>query len=198
MTTTIINQIYGSWTNVKNKCRTTVKKENSEIEPSGQFKKKLLIAEHSPIRLLSFDWSWRDIPSFVATHFSRHKWECFISTQRSDRTGLRRNELPQDNPVDFDGVANVQSLIDTARKRLCHLADPDTRKLMEDLKYAIKELEPEIADVLVPNCVYRCGCPEMKSCGYYTALCDTYSNIKSTDIQKRYDAFNDVFYEGEY
>ena len=95
------------------------------------------------------------------------------------------------------GDANVQHLIDTARKRLCKLASRETRKYMEDLKTAIKSVEPEISDVLVPNCIYRCGCPEPSGCGWYKAVCETEPKLRSTNIQKRYDAYNRMFHHEE-
>lgn len=168
---TVINKIDCDWTNVKNKCRTTVNKEYTDNEPSERFKKELLISEHSPIRMLNIDWSWIDIQSYVSVHLSRHKWECFVSTQRSDRTGVDRHTLPQDALVNMDGYANAQNLIDTARKRLCYQASKDTRRAVEELKIAIGNSgQDELESVLVPNCVYRGGCPEFKSCGKWEHL----------------------------
>ena len=83
---TIINKIDCDWVNIKNKCRTTTSKEYTDNIPKSTFKTKLLVSEHSPIRLWVVDWTWKEIMSWVATHWSRHKWECFISTRRSDRT----------------------------------------------------------------------------------------------------------------
>ena len=54
---------------------------DSSLEIAETFKKKLLISEHSPIRLLEFDWSWKNIAYWLSTEFSRHKFEKFISTQ---------------------------------------------------------------------------------------------------------------------
>ena len=116
-----------------------------------------------------------------------------MSTQRTDRTGIDRNKLPQDAPVTFTGEANAQALIDTMRKRLCYQASPETRQYAEDLKRAITEVEPEIGNVLVPNCVYRCGCPEMQSCGYYDRLLQKSGCLRATDIRIRYDAYNTIF-----
>ena len=175
-------------------CRTTVGKDALGKEPSETFKKNMLISEHSPIRSLSVRWKWKNIKSWVATHFSRHKWECFIKTQRSDRTGQDRNKLPQDSPVMMTGEANSQHLIDMARKRLCRMASPETRKYMEDLKVAIHLVEPELSDVLVPNCVYRCGCPEPNGCKWFDHMAAKHLNLTSTDIQQRYDTYNEVFY----
>lgn len=191
---TEIMKIKGDWREVVDDCRTTVGKDSLGKEPSKKFKREILISEHSPIRSISVKWKWVNIPSWVATHFSRHKWECFIKTQRTDRTGADRNKLPQDAPVIMSGDANTQHLIDMAKKRLCYMASPETRKYMEDLKTAIRDVEPEIAGVLVPNCVYRCGCPEMNGCGWYAAMVAKYPKLASTNIQQRYDTYNEVFY----
>ena len=139
------------------------------------------------------------IKSWVATHWSRHKFEKYIKSHRSDRTGIPRDKLPQDAPVDFTGEANVQSLIDTMRKRLCRQSSPETRQYAEDFKAALHEIEPEVADVLCPGCVYRGGCPEMHPCGkdesYFHVLMEkTGGLISSTHIDERYEAYNKLFY----
>lgn len=194
---TNILKIKGDWEEIVSDCRTTVGKEPLGREPSLKFKREVLISEHGPIRSMSIKWQWDSIPSWVATHFSRHKWECFIKTQRTDRTGINRDKLPQDNPVIMTGEANVQHLIDTARKRLCRLASRETRKYMEDLKTSIRAVEPEISDVMVPNCIYRCGCPEPQCCGWYEAACERDPRLASTNIQERYDAYNQMFHHAE-
>ena len=193
---TKIIKIKGDWEEVVNDCRATVGKLPLGKEPSRKFKQDILISEHSPIRSIAAKWQWTNIASWVATHFSRHKWECFIKTQRTDRTGTDRNKLPQDAPVNFTGEANAQQLIDTARKRLCMMASRETRKYMEDLKIALHIIEPEISDVMVPNCVYRCGCPEPGGCSWYEAICVLEPKMASTNIQERYDAYNSLFYAG--
>lgn len=187
-------KVKGDWQEVVDDCRATVNKPPLGHEPSSDFKKRILIAEHSPIRDISFRWKWNDIKSWIATHWVRHSWECRVSTQRSDRTGIDRNKLPQDAPVTFTGEANVQHLIDTMRKRLCYQASPETREYAEDLKRSIASIEPEIGNVLVPNCIYRGGCPEMATCGYYGMLCKKNELVRSDDIQQRYDAYNALFY----
>lgn len=194
---TEILKVKGDWQEVLSDCRSTVGKEPLGKEPSDSFKRSILIAEHSPIRDISIKWKWRGMKSWIATHFSRHKWECFIKTQRSDRTGVDRNKLPQDAPVDFVGEANVQSLIDTMRKRLCYQASPETRAYAEDLKRAITEVQPEIGNVLVPNCCYRAGCPELNTCGYFQKLLEKDSRIASTNIAERYEAYNRIFFGDE-
>ena len=193
---TEIIKIKGDWEEVVNDCRATVGKEALGKEPSAAFKKSVLLAEHSPIRDIQVKWRWRGIKSWVATHWVRHKWECFVKTQRTDRTGINRDELPQSAPVDFTGDANVQNLIDTMRKRLCRQASAETRRYAEDLKVALYDWEGEISDVLVPNCVYRCGCPEMSACGYWEWLYkETDGEVLTGDIQKRYDLYNEIFWK---
>lgn len=194
--TTIINSIHNDWVNIKNKCRTTVRKDYTANVPNSEFKRKLLISEHSPIRLLEVDWSWKNIKYWVSTEWSRHKFEKFISSQRNDRQDeYDRNKAPQDAPVNFDGCANAQNLIDAMRKRLCHQATPEARELAESLKVAIKNSgEEELADVLVPNCVYRCGCPEFTSCGIWKLIENACTKEDLTDVRKRYKVYNDMIY----
>lgn len=190
---TEILKVKGNWFEVVDDCRATVGKESLGHEPGEKFKKAILIAEHSPIRDIIFKWRWPSIMSWVATHWVRHKWECFVKTQRTDRTGINRNDLPQSSLVTFTGEANVQALIDTMRKRLCFQAAPETREYAEDLKREIHQIEPEISDVLVPNCIYRGGCPEMSCCGFYNRLLQNDADIGSHDIQTRYNAYNKAF-----
>lgn len=196
---TIFNWIGDDWKRVKNHCRTTDNKDFTENDASETFKKKLLLSEHSPIRLLEFDWSWKQIPYWVSTEWSRHKFEKFISTQRDDRLKdeVPRGRKPQEAPVNFDGYANMQNLIDAWRKRLCYQATPEARQLAEDFKSELSQTHPTEANVLVPNCIYRAGCPEFKTCGYwqrFLTYCET-NHLNINTIQDRYDAYNYFFQE---
>lgn len=191
---TKILKIKGDWMEVVDDCRATVGKESLGKEPSKAFKRSILISEHSPIRDLIVKWKWPSIKSWVATHWVRHKWEKFVKTQRTDRTGVDRDDLPQSALVDFTGEANAQALIDSWRKRLCYQASPETRGYAEDFKWTLSGVEPEVADVLVPNCIYRCGCPELNGgCRWYNKAVELCPDLASTDIQKRYDAYNAYF-----
>lgn len=192
---TEFNAILDDWKRVKNHCRTTDNKDFTEKEPTETFKRQLLISEHSPIRLLEFDWSWKGIKYWLSTEWSRHKFEKFISTQRDDRTHADRDSKPQDAPVNFDGYANMQSLIDAWRKRLCYQAHPEARQLAEDFKQALAETHPDEAAVLVPNCIYRCGCPEFRSCGlffeFWKWVVVEHPDRNVFDIQSRYELYNE-------
>ena len=162
-----------SWKRVLNAARRTIGKKPIDKEPSNSWKAKLLLAEHSPIRLLEFDWTWGEIQQWVTTHIVRHHEGCekFVHTQRVDRNpeleGLSRDELPQGLLNDMDMTANAQALINISRKRLCSCASKETREAWKQVKEAIREVDPIMADKMVPECIYRGFCPEfMNPCGY--------------------------------
>lgn len=199
---TVFNWIGDDWTRVKNHCRTTDNKDFTENNATETFKKKLLISEHTPIRLLEFDWSWKSIFYWVSTEWSRHKFEKFISSQRDDRLidDTPRSNKPQGALVNFDGYANMQNCIDGWRKRLCFMATKEARELAEDFKIELHETHPIESDVLVPNCIYRMGCPEFKTCGYMKNFIkwveeNNYDKFWWADIQTRYDLYNEYFYK---
>ena len=195
MRITEILKIKGDWEEVVNDCRATVAKEELGREPSKEFKKRILISEHDPIRDIEIKFRWKDIPYWVAMHWKTHIWRSRTNTQRNDRQNhYDRRKAPQDTWVDFIGDANTQHLIDTWRKRLCRMAAPETRMYAEDFKCELRGEEEEIADVLVPNCVYRCGCPEPNGCGWYDAMVKKFPGLASTNIQERYDTYNTMFY----
>ena len=159
----------GTWREVANSARTTINKEAGEGDPSSNWKRRMLLAEHSPIRQLSIKAKWYNIPYWVSTHFVRH-WLGIIHwvrTQRTDRTGVDRDELPQGALVEHEFEANAQSIINISRKRLCLQASPQTTKAWKKFLEEIKDKEPELYRCSVKECVYRGFCPEYKTCGYY-------------------------------
>ena len=157
-----------SWDEALNAARITVNKDPESIAPSNKFIEKIIIAEHSPIRIVQFSLYWPKIKSWVATHILRHHVGTipYVGTQRSDRTGVNRSELNQDTEVPFLLIANVQSLINISRKRLCLLASKETT---DAWYYALEELhtiDRLIYNRLARECVYRGFCPEIKCCGF--------------------------------
>ena len=152
-----LTNIKGTWNEVLNRARTTVNKKELDKEPSDEFKRKILRAEHSPIRGLIFCFKITELKSWVATHFARHhegieKW---IRTQRTDRTGINRDELPQGNEVEMEYEANAQALINISRKRLCNQASLETREVMKAIKEEVSKRDKFVAEVMVRECVYR-------------------------------------------
>lgn len=161
--------VKGTWREVADAARTTIGMEAGTGEPASSWKRRMLLAEHSPIRKIRISWIWRDLPWWVQTHFTRHKFgvEWFVSTSRTDRTGIDRSTLTQDAPVNVQGDANMQALINISRKRLCNQASKETREAWKAFLEAIKEHEPELYRCCVPDCIYRGWCYEYKSCGYH-------------------------------
>lgn len=155
-----------SWKLVRQLALTTVSK-TSDIEPSSSWKKSILDCEHSPIRALLFRVRMENIPYFVSVHLTRHKIgvEHFVSTQRTDRTGEDRNAKRQDAPVTHEMIINAAALINMSRKRLCNLADPETREIWQVVKAEIAAIgETEMSDAMKSECQYRGSCHEMKPC----------------------------------
>lgn len=156
------------WKDVKAAARTTVNKDGAGVDPSDSWKKTILLAEHSPIRRIRFSWKWVNLKYWVSVHFVRHKIgiEHWVSTQRSDRIGIDRDNAPQGALVSHECEADAQALIFISRRRLCSQAAPETRAAWMEVKEAVKTVDPVLASVMVRECVYRGFCPEFHSCGY--------------------------------
>lgn len=181
------------WIRVVNAARRTWGKEPINHEPSVKFKKEILLAEHSPIRLLEYDFTISDIRQWVTVHLVRHHEGCekFVHTQRQDindeiehitktiidiftREGLlkdgwrERDYLFQGQPNDMDMTCNAQAFINISRKRLCYgCPSPETRMAWEIVIEKLSEIDPILAEKCVPECVYRGFCPEnRRCCGY--------------------------------
>ena len=181
-----------NWKKIKSACMTTISKEAGPNEPSHEWKRKLLLCEHSPIRRGSISWKWDEIPYAISTHFVRHhegveKW---VATEREDRTGVPREERSQMNPVMMEMEANIQALINISKKRLCTCADPTTRRYWEAVLEAIKEYDEDIYWACVPECVRDGGCPEYKPCGFYEKLMEDASKEEQMTLKLRYDRYN--------
>lgn len=155
------------WQQIKDDALFTIHKKNGKY-PDSNWKRKMLIAEHSPIRTGRMIIEIYDIPSFVINHLVRHNigFTPFVSTLRSDR--VTYDTIPDrntPNKLRFD--CNFQALINISRKRLCNCASKETREAWQEVKNKVAECEPELASCMVRECVYRGFCPEMFSCGYY-------------------------------
>ena len=160
-----LKSIYGTWRDVADRARNTIGKEAGEGEPSSLWRRRMLLCEHSPIRQLLITVRLSDLLSWVSVHFVRHKFgvEHWVSTQRSDRTGVKRDELPQGELVSHEMAMNPQAIINISRKRLCHLASIETQEAWKKALLEIRKREPELYRVCVPDCVYRGHCFEYKS-----------------------------------
>lgn len=179
------------WSRALNAARRTIGKPPLNKEPSDNWRKMVIMAEHSPIKLVEYLISFKNLRQWVGVHLLRHEHMLpFIHSQRVDRredidsltervmsiieedvksddSFNKRDYLFQGEPNDQDFVVNAQTLINISRKRLCHCASKETREAWVAVKEAIKEFDPIMASFMVPNCIYRGRCPEMNTCGYY-------------------------------
>jgi len=137
--------------------------------PDSEWKRRLLLSEHSPSRKIRFSWRWVNLKSWVSVHFTRHFIGIvhFVKTQRTDRTGINRDELPQSNLVTHEADASAQALINISRRRLCNCSAKETREAWKAVKDKVAKVEPEVARCMVPDCIYRGHCYEMFSCGFH-------------------------------
>lgn len=145
---------------------------------------RMLLCEHSPIRELVFDFKWTDLKYWVSVHIVRHKIgiEHYVRTQRSDRSGVDRDSLPQDSPVEHRISVNAQAMINISRKRLCMSASAETREAWKAVLECIREIESELFHACQKDCVYRGACYEYKSCGY----------SKSEDFQRELEKYREA------
>jgi hypothetical protein len=146
----------------------TVGKDTTQ-GPTEDWMKRLVEAEHSPIRELWFGVKMT-IPYWVSVHFVRHHIGVnhYVQTQRDDRTSdtVSRNDKPQGEMVSHIMSINAQELINMSHKRLCLQASKETREVMQDIVREVINVAPYMRDVLVPLCKYRNGkCTEMFPCG---------------------------------
>ena len=183
-----------NWQAIKSACMTTISKQAGNKEPQQEWKRKLLICEHSPIRRGVISWKWEEIPYCISTHFARHHEGCekFVGTSRADRTEIKdRSQRSQMDCVPMEMDANIQALINISSKRLCTCADPLTRKYWLCVLEEIKQYDEDIYWACVPQCV-RCGaCVEpFSNCDYYKNLMKEATMEEQTNIIKRYDYYN--------
>lgn len=175
------------WKRVLNAARRTKGKKPLDREPSDHFKRVQLLAEHSPIRLLEYDFTWEDIKQWITVHIVRHHIGCekFVSTMRTDIAdkykGLNRDDFPQGLLNDMDMTCNAQSFINISRKRLCRCAHKETREAWELIIEYLREIDPILAEKCVPECLYRGFCPEDddRCCGY----------VRTETYQKRLEEY---------
>lgn len=182
------------WNLIKDACMQTISKRAGDKEPSKEWKRKLLLAEHSPIRRSMISIRWEEIPSYVSTHFARHHIgvEKFVSTSRSDRTGIDRSQRKQTDYVSMQMDMNIQALINISRKRLCNQADEETRKYCLGMLEAIKEYDEDIYWACVPEGIRDCGCSEkFGNCKQCQAMLQDMDKEDLFDLTKRYDHYNE-------
>lgn len=175
-----------SWTDVLNAARFTQRLPLKSGEPSVKWKKKIIKAEHSPLRCLMFNIDLYDIPRYVSDHLVRHVHaQPFVSTGRSDvlKENPPRDEQKMTDLYNTRLFLNAQEIINISKVRLCNKAEFKTRNIWRQVVEELRKIEPELANACVPNCFYRGFCPEFKSCGlvdtetFHLALIDHINSL---------------------
>lgn len=158
-----------NWSEALNSARFTQRKGEINGEPSITWKKKLIKAEHSPLRCVMYNIDMYDIPRFASDQYVRHKHaQPFVSTGRSDilKENLPRSEQRMTDLYNTRLFLSAEEIINISRKRLCNKAEAPTRMIWEAVLEELKKIDPELVNACIPNCIYRGFCPEMKSCGF--------------------------------
>lgn len=145
-------------------CEFTMHGKNSKITLSQLYR-----CQHSPMRSQIFTVRMYDIPTFVSVHLVRHSVGLthFVTSNRDDRGGDGKED--RNTPVNHAFIGNAESLINMARKRLCYKSHSKTVEVMEGIAREVYKVDPDLEEYMVPECVYRNGCYEVKSCGYWGA-----------------------------
>ena len=188
-----ITNFYVNWLAIKDACMVTIGKE-AKVEPTREWKRKLLLCQHSPIRRSLISIKWEQIPYCTSVHFARHHegMEKFVKTSRTDRTNIDRNERRQTDMVSMEMDMNIQALINLASKRLCNCADITTIKYMKGLLEAVKEYDEDIYWACVPQCIRCGGCVEpFSECEFYKGLMKDSTLEEQMDVMNRYNKYEE-------
>lgn len=155
------------WLKCKELAYATVGLETTQY-PTSEWKSKILKCTHSPIRAVQYQIEFQDIPYWISVHLSRHKIgaEHFVRSQRTDRTGVEREKLPQDTPVNHIMVLNAEAFINISKRRLCAKSHKETVYAWQLAVTKMYEVCPELADRCVPTCIAQGHCTEYQPCGY--------------------------------
>ena len=160
------------WMWVK-RCALGTEGKDAKTPPTLEWKRSILKAEHSPICELQFSFELINVPYWVTVHLCRHHvgFQAYVESQRNDRQDkYDRNAARQDEPITMRCTVNAMELMHIAHKRLCNLASPETREVVTRMCRQVLGYYPEFRDLLVPDCIYKGGCHEMRGCGLYEGL----------------------------
>lgn len=132
---------------------------------------RFLRSEHKPICCVRVVID-ATVPKSVASHFRTHDHKLdFIQTSRPDLTGKDRDGSEE---VRYLIVCNPQTLVNIARKRLCSKSEKNTLDFCAEIEYRARKSANRylqiLSEYMVPNCQYRGGCTEIKSCGMMEPL----------------------------
>jgi hypothetical protein len=134
------------------------------VTPSTVTLRRMYQCEHSPIRTQIFLVDLDGVATFVSVHLARHSQGVshYVQSNRDDRGG--DTEVNRLTPVRHLMICNAQALINMARKRLCYASHKTTVGVFARVRNAVRRVDPDLADHMVPECVVRGYCPELRPC----------------------------------
>lgn len=108
----------------------------------------------------------------------------FYDISGEQANDLMRTMLPIGVECNLTMGFTIEALIHFMHKRLCKRADAPIRKVAQEMRKVVLEVEPRYAEFLVPQCKALMYCPEKHSCGAYPSKKEVEEIIKSNKENK--------------
>jgi hypothetical protein len=107
----------------------------------------------------------RAVAAQLRTHEKKHGMYFWMATARPDREDAVKGNYSREQEVNFVMKLTAKAIKEISHYRMCAKAEYPTRKFMLAFKEELRKIEPELAENMVPLCVYRGGiCTEFNSC----------------------------------
>lgn len=159
-------KIIGDFDDIIKAARITRGDGNTDREITPHLFEKFIIAEHSPIRVVSLQVIMT-VQRSVALQLARHVHaDHYIQTSRPDITGSPRSEGEKLYMIQ----ANLQEWLHISRARLCKTAEKDTIDAIMKIKTFLSETGDEYLEIfekyMQPKCYFTGRCNEVfNPCG---------------------------------
>ncbi len=72
-----ILSITKNWLDIKNAALNTISKQTNK-EPTSEWKRRILLSEHSPIRKLKISWRWEQLKYWISVHQNKVALNCEV------------------------------------------------------------------------------------------------------------------------
>lgn len=131
-------------------------------------KRKIYACNDSILEIPEY-WCFCQAPRSVAaqlrTHEKKHGMYFWMGTGRPDRTDAIPGEYSREQIVPFVMKLTARAIKEISHYRMCRKAEEPTREFMALFRSTLAEIEPELAEQMMPLCDYRGGiCTEFNSC----------------------------------
>jgi hypothetical protein len=135
---------------------------------SNMKKSKLFASNDSILEIpeyYAFCKAPRSVAAQLRTHEKKHGMYFWMATARPDREDAVKGDYSREQEVNFVMKLTAKAIKEISHYRLCAKAEYPTRKFMLAFKEELRKVEPELAENMMPLCVYRGGiCTEFNSC----------------------------------